>query len=155
MTSRACKIAAFYKFCDLGAVGDIQGVRELIRGEMSELGILGTVILASEGFNATVSGAPANLDEFLEKLAATFSTSITPKFSFADEPPFRKIDVKIKPEIVTLKKPVDITQGVGTHISASEWNELISDPEVIVVDTRNDYEFKNGTFKRAINPGTE
>ena len=76
------------------------------------------------------------------------------KSSFHDAAPFRKIDVKIKPEIVTLKRPVDMSLGAGTHVSADAWNELISDPETFVLDTRNHYEFDTGTFANAVDPNT-
>ncbi|MEO7674544.1 MAG: rhodanese-like domain-containing protein, partial [Pyrinomonadaceae bacterium] len=76
------------------------------------------------------------------------------KSSFHSASPFRKHEVKIKPEIVTLKQLVDISKGAGTHVAAKDWNEVISDPEVFVLDTRNDYEYKNGSFRSAVNPET-
>ena len=155
MSKVSCKIAAFYRFCDLEALGDLRELRQRVRAEMRERKILGTVILASEGFNATVCGFPDDLDRFLEELSSIFATPIKAKFSFCDVQPFRKVDVKVKPEIVTLKKPVDRSLAEGTHVSAEDWNRLIADPEVMVLDTRNDYEFRTGTFERAINPSTE
>jgi UPF0176 protein len=122
---------------------------------MRDLDILGTVIIASEGVNSTVCGGEDNISDFVERLSELLGIRIEPKYSYAETRPFRKIDVKIKPEIVTLKKEVDIKLGVGTHVHPSDWNEIISDPEVIVLDTRNDYEYNTGTFERAINPGTE
>ena len=75
------------------------------------------------------------------------------KTSYHDKAPFRKIDIKIKPEIVTLKKDVDIRLGDGTHVKPDEWNRLIADDETLVLDARNAYEYEAGTFRRAVNPG--
>ncbi len=148
------KIAAFYKFLDLRG-RDLPLLRSDIGKAMRDREVVGTVILADEGVNSTVCGCPGGLDGFVEQLSKLLASKIEAKYSYAETPPFRKIDVKIKPEIVTLKREVDIELGKGTHVPPSEWNEIISDPEVVVLDTRNDYEFKTGTFERAINPGTE
>ena len=148
------KIASFYKFLDLGPEDELQVLRMSIRKTMRHLGVLGTVILASEGINSTVCGPGEDVDRFLSWLSAELSAELELKVSFSDTPPFRKVDVKVKPEIVTLKMEVDIALGDGTHIGPKDWNDLISDPEVLVLDTRNDYEFKTGTFERALNPGT-
>ncbi len=132
---------------------------EVLKASLSETmrvnSVRGTIILAPEGINATVCGSRQDISTFRGSVEAILDTTLYIKSSFHPECPFRKIDVKIKPEIVTLKQDVDISLGTGTHVSPSEWNKLISDPSVIVLDTRNDYEYKNGTFKRAINPGTE
>jgi len=148
------KIAAFYRFVDLREK-DLPILRSDIGQLMKDLGIVGTVILAAEGVNSTVCGREDDLDGFVVELSKLLASELDPKYSYADTPPFKKIDVKVKPEIVTLKKEVNIELGHGTHVRPSDWNEIISDPEVIVLDTRNDYEFKTGTFERAINPGTE
>ena len=148
------KIAAFYKFVDLSRV-DLPALRDRIRKAMQEQDVIGTVILAGEGINSTVCARENDIDRFVIEISKLLCTDLNPKYSYTDTPPFRKIDVKIKPEIVTLKKEVDIDLGQGTHVAPHAWNEIISDPEVIVLDTRNDYEFHTGTFERAINPGTE
>lgn len=148
------KIAAFYKFTDLRG-RELNVEASDIRRAMQDRGIVGTVILASEGINSTICGREYDIDGFIAWISKLVASDIQPKYSFAETRPFRKIDVKVKPEIVTLKKEVDINLGSGTHVPPDEWNEIISDPEVIVLDTRNDYEFKTGTFERAINPGTE
>lgn len=149
------KIATFYEFKRLAEVGELAALRYDVRDLMRKLGIVGTVIVADEGYNSTVAGEPEKLDEFLERLSELLRTSISAKASFSDEPPFRRVDVKVKPEIVTLKRPVDIELGAGTHVSPREWNELIARDDVVVLDTRNDYEFRTGTFERAVNPETE
>ena len=148
------KIAAFYKFVSL-TEADLSVLLNEVRNAMRDLEILGTVIIASEGLNSTVCGRADKIAGFVERLSELFGICLEPKYSYAETRPFRKIDVKIKPEIVTLKKEVDISLGVGTHVHPSDWNEIISDPEVVVLDTRNDYEYNTGTFERAINPGTE
>jgi UPF0176 protein len=148
------QIITFYEFKKF----ERQRLPELnkaVRAAMASHQIKGTMILAEEGFNATVAGEPHKIDEFLLAIEDALETKIEYKSSFHAEAPFRKIDVKIKPEIVTLKRDVDILAGEGTHVDASDWNEIISDPSVVVLDTRNDYEYRNGTFARAINPKTE
>ncbi len=148
------QIITFYEFRPLVA-DRLPALRDSLREQMHENSIKGTIILAEEGFNATVCGAPSDVAGFVSAAESILETTFHFKSSAHAESPFRKIDVKIKPEIVTLKQPVDISLGAGTHVDASEWNEILSDPAVVVLDTRNDYEFKNGTFKRAINPKTE
>lgn len=154
MSVEKIAIAAFYNFTDLGREAELQQLRAEIKDQMASSELLGTVILADEGINSTVSGAEHAIQAFLAWLSSRIGRRLEPKISFSDEPPFRKIDVKIKPEIVTLKKRVDLQLGAGTHVSPAEWNRVISDPDVLVLDTRNDYEFKTGTFERAINPQT-
>ena len=148
------QIITFYEFRRF-ASEDLPGVKESLRGMMKENSIKGTIILAEEGFNATVCGEPADVERFVALAETVLQTTLNLKSSFHEASPFRKIDVKIKPEIVTLKKPVEVEKGKGTHVGPEDWNRLISDPSVTIIDTRNDYEFRNGTFKRAINPGTE
>jgi UPF0176 protein len=146
------QIITFYEFKRLENLPEI---RESLIAAMRENSIVGTIILADEGFNSTVSGAPENIGKFVPVLEEILATRIKFKSSFHAENPFRRIFVKIKPEIVTLKKAVEIEKGIGTHVSPREWNEIIADEEVFVLDTRNDYEFEIGTFRRAVNPNTE
>lgn len=148
------QIVAFYEFKDLSAVGDLIEIKERLKELLQELGVRGTIILANEGFNGMVCGLADEIAVFIKRAAEILDTNLSVKSSFFTKAPFRKIDVKIKPEIVTLKKPVDISMGRGTHVTSREWNKLISDPNTVVLDTRNDYEYKTGTFKGAINPGT-
>jgi UPF0176 protein len=121
---------------------------------MRTIEITGTIILAEEGFNSTVCGTADNIARFVNEAESLLETNIEYKLSAHDRRPFRQINVKIKPEIVTLKKRVDIPSGDGTHVSPAEWNEIISDPTTFVLDTRNDYEFKTGSFAGAVNPET-
>jgi UPF0176 protein len=147
------QIITFYEFKRIDRE-HLPGLKASLRTAMVDNSIKGTIILAEEGFNSTVCGTPKDIDAFVFAAEIVLDTTLVVKSSFHEACPFRKIDVKIKPEIVTLKQRVDISKGVGTHVRAANWNEIISDPSVVIVDTRNDYEFKNGTFKGAINPGT-
>ena len=148
------QIITFYEFKRFDSAV-LPGLKASLREAMAANSIKGTIILAEEGFNSTVCGEPDNVTAFVCAAEKILDTTLVYKSSAYEERPFRKIDVKIKPEIVTLKKgAVDISKGAGTHVRPERWNEVISDPAVVIVDTRNDYEYKNGTFKGAINPGT-
>ena len=148
------QITTFYEFKDLTALRPLTESKELVRQAMEKFSVRGTVILAAEGFNSTLSGPPANFPPFIEFFEKAFETKLVYKVSFHEHMPLRKIDVKIRPEIVTLRKEVDVSLARGTHVSADEWNALLNDQDVVVLDTRNDYEYKNGTFRGAINPKT-
>jgi len=152
MPENIIQIITFYKFQKLE---NLPQIREKLITAMRENAILGTIILAKEGFNSTVSGAPEMIENFVRVFEETLETRLRFKSSFNNENPFKRIFVKIKPEIVTLKKEVEIEKGVGTHVSPRAWNALLRDEEVFLLDTRNDYEFEIGTFKRAVNPKTE
>lgn len=145
------RIITFYKFMPLA---DLTQKRDRLRAAMREHSIKGTIILADEGFNSTVCGEETDLGSFVLKAEAILGATIEHKSSNHPEAPFRRIDVKVKPEIVTLKQPVDISLGQGTYIEPEDWNALILDPGTFVLDTRNDYEVMNGSFPRAANPHT-
>lgn len=146
------QIITFYEFKPLNKLPDLKAALDNF---MRENQIFGTVILAEEGYNSTVCAAPDSISKFVKHLESLFQTKLKYKSSFHDNCPFRKVKVKIKPEIVTLKRKVDIKKGAGTHASAGEWNKIISDPETVVLDTRNKYEYKTGTFRGAVNPETQ
>ncbi len=145
------QIITFYRFIDLD---DLESRRDRLKASMRASGIRGTIVLAREGFNSTVCGRSEDIETFIEKAEAILGCTIELKSSFYDVMPFRRVDVKIKPEIVTLKRPVDTTLGAGTHLDPEEWNKLISDPETLVLDTRNHYEVKIGSFIGAMDPKT-
>lgn len=149
------QIIAFYEFKDLSAVNALAEIKERLKESLRKIGVRGTIILANEGFNGMICGEKWQISDFITAAEYILDTKLTVKSSYFSNAPFRKIDIKIKPEIVTLKRPVDISLGQGTHVKPEAWNELISDPNTIVLDTRNDYEYKTGTFKGAINPNTE
>lgn len=147
-------IVNFYKFVPLI---DYQDMKEPLLAAMKEHEILGTILLASEGINGGMAGTPDNIAKFYEYLRSFSSFSdLTFKESYDDFMPFEKAKVKLRKEIVTLGVTgIDPLQETGTRIYPKEWNQLISDPEVLVVDTRNTYEYELGSFKNAINPETE
>lgn len=146
-------VCALYKFVSLD---NYKEMREPLRSFMEARHIRGTILLALEGVNGTVSGEHSAIIELLDYLNADKRISpISHKFSTHLEQPFYRTKVKLKKEIVTMGvEGIDPLRTVGTYVSAKDWNELISDPEVTVVDTRNEYEIEIGTFKNAVNPKT-
>lgn len=148
------QIITFYDFTAFSA-DDLPRLREELRAAMREHSIKGTIILAEEGFNSTVAGRAADIDNFIAAAETILHTRLEYRSSFHATMPFRRIDVKVKPEIVTLKRRVDISKGDGTHVSSERWNDIIADRETVVLDARNDYEYQTGTFDRAINPKTD
>nr|WP_314899291.1 rhodanese-related sulfurtransferase [uncultured Deefgea sp.] len=147
-------VAALYQFVTLS---DYVALREPLLQTMIDLDVHGTLLLADEGLNGTVAGTRAGIDGLLAWLRSDPRlVNVDHKESFCDEQPFLRTKVKLKKEIVTLGVPgVDPNKKVGTYIEPKDWNAIISDPEVLVIDTRNDYEVAIGTFERAIDPKTE
>jgi UPF0176 protein len=146
-------VAALYKFVHLP---DFHALRPALLDCAEAAGIKGTLLLAEEGINGTISGSRAGIDAVLGWLRADpRMATLEHKESLTDRHPFYRLKVKLKKEIVTLGVPeVDPNTLVGTYVDAQDWNALISDPEVLVLDTRNDYEVETGTFRRAIDPKT-
>ena len=124
---------------------------------MDSLNVRGTLLLAKEGINGTISGSDSSINQVLDYLNADKRLEdLDYKFSYSETIPFKRLKVKLKKEIVALGiADIDPTCSVGTYVKARDWNELISDPEVVLIDTRNNYEFEIGSFKGAINPNTE
>lgn len=147
-------VSALYHFVTLE---DFQAFRQPLYDFMLSNEIRGTLLLAKEGINGTVAGTQASID----KLHAWLRTDerlkdLRSKESFDDVMPFYRTCVKLKKEIVTMGiQGIDPNQVVGTYVKPEDWNDLISDPEVMLVDTRNDYEVAIGTFKNALDPKTE
>lgn len=147
-------VAALYKFVSLP---DYTQLAEPLKAECLRLGLKGTLLLAAEGINGTVSGTREGIDGLLAYLRADSRfAGIEHKESVFQEQPFYRMKVKLKKEIVTMGvEGIDPLQIVGTYVKPSDWNALISDPEVLLVDTRNHYEYNIGTFEGAVNPETE
>ena len=149
------KVAALYQFVSLP---DFREIREPLHRVCLELGIKGTLLLAEEGINGTVAGAPEAIDALMAELreGRLFGgrlDNLELKFSTASAMPFGRMKVRLKKEIVTLGDPqADPTKQVGAYVPAAEWNRLIQDPDVILVDTRNDFEVEMGTFEGALDP---
>ncbi|WP_261883239.1 rhodanese-related sulfurtransferase [Vibrio pelagius] len=147
-------VCALYKFV---ALDDYQDIRQPLTQLLLDNQIRGTLLLAQEGINGTVAGSRESIDALLawfkldERLA-----DVVYKESFNEQQPFNRTKVKLKKEIVTMGvEGIDPRHVVGTYVKPKDWNELISDPDVVLVDTRNDYEVDIGTFKNAVNPNTE
>jgi len=132
-------VAALYKFVKLP---DCASLREPLLAQCDALGITGTLLLAQEGINGTIAGSRSGIDKILAYLRSDRRLSdLEHKESSADHPPFYRMKVKLKKEIVTMGVPgIDPTDQVGHYVKPEDWNELISDPDVLLVDTRNDYE---------------
>ena len=149
----SCVVAALYKFAP---VHDPEGFRQSIEDVMESNSVRGTILVATEGINGTVSGSREGVDALLSFLRSSPGfESLEHKESIADECPFLRTKVRLKKEIVTLGiEGVDPNRTVGTYVEPDHWNDLISRDDVILIDTRNDYEIQVGTFKGALNPET-
>jgi len=151
------KVAALYQFA---ALPDFEALRAPLLELCATHGIRGTLLLSPEGINGTIAGLEDGIDTVIAEITtgALFGgrlDNLELKFSGASAMPFKRLKVRLKKEIVTLAQPqVDPTKQVGTYVAAEDWNALISDPDVIVVDTRNRFEVKMGTFERALDPET-
>jgi len=147
-------VCALYKFVTLD---NYQEIKSPLLNFMLDLHIRGTLLLAHEGINGTVAGPRESVNALLAYLSKDPRLAgVSYKESFVDEMPFLRTRVKLKKEIVTMGiEGIDPKRVVGTYIKPKDWNALISDPDVILVDTRNDYEVQVGTFKYARNPNTE
>lgn len=147
-------VCALYKFVQLD---HYEALREPLRIMLEENGIRGTLLLAKEGINGTVAGSREGIDTMLAWLAEQPGLdNIGYKESYDDDMPFYRTKVKLKKEIVTMGvEGIDPRKVVGTYVKPKDWNALISDPDVVLVDTRNDYEFQIGTFENAVNPKTD
>ncbi|MBE9125382.1 MULTISPECIES: rhodanese-related sulfurtransferase [unclassified Coleofasciculus] len=146
-------VATFYKFVRLPDFAEKQSP---LLSYCTQQDIKGTILLAEEGINATIAGSRQGIDAALSFLRSDSRLAdLEPKESYTDSPPFERLKVRLKKEIVTLGVPeVDPNNQVGTYVSPKDWNTLICDPNVVVIDTRNDYEVDIGTFKGAENPKT-
>jgi UPF0176 protein len=146
-------VVTFYKFVRLP---DFAEKRDSLLSQCEAQGIRGTILLAAEGINGTIAGSRQAIDALLSFLRSDPRlVDLEQKESYADSVPFDRMKVRLKKEIVTLGLPeIDPSDRVGTYVSPQEWNELISDPEVTIIDTRNEYEVSIGTFRGAKNPKT-
>jgi UPF0176 protein len=143
--------AAFYKFVDLP---DYQERKPALLALCETHHVKGLILLAREGINSTIAGAPEDVHAVLAYLRSDpLLADLRHKESWSDKAPFYRMKVRLKREIVTLNVPgISPTQMAGTYVKPADWNALISDPDVVVVDTRNDYEVEIGTFKGAVDP---
>lgn len=149
-----CVIATFYKFVTLS---ELAALRLELLERCVGWGLRGTILLAAEGLNATVAGDRQSIDALLAWLRSHPEIGPFPhQESTTAEAPFERMKVKLKREIVTLGRP-DVNpaqQQVGTYVEPQDWNQVIADPDVVLIDARNDFEVELGTFKGAVNPQT-
>ena len=147
-------ICALYKFTRLDDFEEIQGPLKIF---LESLNIRGTLLLAKEGVNGTISGDNDSIMKSLDYLQKDERlVGLEYKFSYSEKPPFKRLKVKLKKEIVTLGvSDIDPIFSSGTYVKPADWNELVNDPDVVLIDTRNNYEFEIGSFKGSINPNTE
>ncbi len=155
MTSPApVRVTALYRFTPFDDLEALQGpLAKLCCG----LGVKGTLLLAHEGINGTIAGSPEAIDAVLDHLRALPGCAdLDFKDSYAETMPFLRMKVRLKKEIVTLGVPgIDAARDAGTYVEPADWNALIAQPDVVLIDTRNAYEVAIGTFEGAIDPGTE
>lgn len=145
-------VAAFYHFFPLAKPA---AQKETLLAFMEARGIHGTILLAEEGFNGTISGEEKAVEELLQNLREMAKDTFNVKISHHAENPFGQTKVKVKKEIVTSGMDVSpVTHPVGKHIAPKDWNALIRREDVILIDARNAYELHLGKFKNAVDPGT-
>ena len=148
------KVAALYRFATFEAP-------ELLQPQVAdwckEHELKGTILLAHEGINGTVAGPPDGIDAVVALLKSLPGCAeLDVKYSHADEMPFYRMKVRVKKEIVTMGiEGIDPKREVGTYVQPEDWNALISDPDTVLIDTRNDYEVAIGTFEGAVDPRTK
>ncbi|MGF9762825.1 rhodanese-related sulfurtransferase [Microvirga sp. 0TCS3.31] len=149
------KVAALYQFVPLP---DFRELKDPLHALCLDLGIRGTLLLAHEGINGTVAGTEEGVDALMVELrdGPLFRgrlDNLELKFSAASEMPFKRMKVRLKKEIVTLGDPqTDPLRRVGTYVSPAEWNRLLEEPGIVLLDTRNDFEVEMGTFEGAVDP---
>jgi UPF0176 protein len=146
-------VCALYKFT---ALDQAASFRDRLHNTLENYNILGTILVASEGINGTIAGSRNDIDRFLGWLKSQHGLSdIEVKESTNLHPPFKRTRVKLKKEIVTMGvENIDPRSSAGTYIEPDKWNDLLDDPEVLVIDTRNEYEINVGRFENSINPHT-
>jgi len=147
-------VAALYRFA---ALPDFVALKDPLYQLMIEHEVRGTLLLAKEGINGTIAGSRQGIDRILDWLKSDPRfANLEAKESYVDTPPFYRTKVKLKKEIVTMGvEGIDPKDIVGTYVEPADWNALIADPEVLVLDTRNKYEVDIGSFENAINPETD
>ncbi len=147
-------VATFYKFV---ALDNLDERREQLRRFCEQREIKGTILLAEEGINATVAGTREAIDALLAHLRDDPKLAdLSAREATHDTVPFQRLKVRVKPEIVTFRRDdADPNERVGRYIHPRQWNQLIDDPQVVVIDTRNEFEVEYGTFKGAVDPKTK
>lgn len=148
-------VVSFYRFTD---VDDPAGLKARLQVLCERNGLLGTILVAEEGVNGTLAGDGESIRNVLSWLAERLAVAepIDGRWTDATEAPFRRMRVRVKKEIVALgRSDIRPDRRTGRHVGVDEWNRLLLDPETLVVDTRNHYEYEVGTFSRAVDPETD
>lgn len=146
-------VATLYKFFK---VDDLVALQDQLYAICNKNNVMGTILIANEGVNGTISAKPREIEKTLISIQKDDRFSeIEIKYSSANKQPFHKMRVRLKKEIVTIGLPeINPNKTVGTYVKPEEWNDIISDPDVILIDTRNKFEIKIGSFKNALDPRT-
>ena len=146
-------VAALYKFVE---IDDLLSLQSNLYEICEKNNIMGTILIANEGINGTISGKTNEINQTISLLKSDKRfTNIEIKYSSTDKQPFHRMKVRLKKEIVTIGLPeINPNKKVGTYVKPEDWNDLISDPNVVVIDTRNKYETKIGSFQNALDPET-
>lgn len=146
-------VAALYKFVE---IDDLLSLQSDLHEICEKNNIMGTILIANEGINGTISGKTNEINQTISLLKSDKRfANIEIKYSSTDKQPFHRMKVRLKKEIVTIGLPeINPNKKVGTYVKPEDWNDLISDPNVIVIDTRNKYETKIGSFQNALDPET-
>lgn len=144
-------VAALYHFT---SIADAPAMRLELKAALAQLGVIGILLVAPEGINGTLAGTPEAIQKMVALLHEKLGLPLADvKYSTSNDPPFGKLRVRLKKEILTFNQPAaDPTQRVGEYVSAKEWDALLADPDVLLLDTRNDYEVALGRFKNAHDP---
>ena len=146
-------VAALYKFVE---IDDLLSLQSNLYEICEKNNIMGTILIANEGINGTISGKTNEINQTISLLKSDKRfTNIEIKYSSTDKQPFHRMKVRLKKEIVTIGLPeINPNKKVGTYVKPDDWNDLISDPNVVVIDARNKYETKIGSFQNALDPET-
>jgi UPF0176 protein len=144
-------VAAFYRFT---TIADPAGLCAHLRPSFSALDLCGSLLVATEGVNGTLAGTPQAVEQMLQELQNQVGLQLAEvKFSSALEKPFNRLKIRLKKEIITFRQPAaDPNQQVGIYVAPKDWNQLLADPDVVVLDTRNTYETEIGSFEGAVVP---
>ena len=152
MTEHSIRVAALYRFAPVADPEALLAWLESLCGDE----VRGTLLVAREGVNGTIAGAADAVDRVIHGLRAeTGFADLEVKYSMAATPPFHRLKVRVKAEIVTMGQPdIDPVLDAGTYVGAKDWNALIADTDTVIIDTRNDYEADVGAFVGAVQPNT-
>jgi UPF0176 protein len=146
-------VSAFYRFAHLPGFA---ALRQPLLDHCMAHGVCGIILLAHEGINSTIACDAEQMPKVMAGIERISGLTLEPKFSTAPTMPFKRMKVRLKKEIVTIgDNSVDPLKSVGNYVEAKDWNALISDPDVLVIDTRNSFEHSFGTFAGAVDPKTD